>query len=347
MAFASNSIAAKARAVYGRSLTAEDYTQLISKESVADVCAYLKQTPRYAKVLASANPQTIHRAQLEALIQRSVFDIFESFHKFDYTKSKGFFNYIISDLEIEQILLALQNAASGSSVDFVAKLPSFLADHSRVDLVALGRAGSLIEALELLRGTSYEKVIGELIVSGAETGNFNISECERRLYNQYYLKMLKAVEHDYKGSERKELKRAILRAIDMENVVTVYRYSRIFATPAADIPGRLIGFKYRLSAEVIERLAAQKDVGKIAAELASSGYGVNGGEIPQSVEQLTDKISLDFMKKTLRLSQSPSVVYFALTECLGVELKNVKTVIEGIRYGMKGSDILNMLVMSN
>ena len=136
MAFASNSVIAKARAVYGRTLTAEDYSQLASKDNVADVCAYLKQTPRYAKTLASVNAQSIHRAQLESLVQRSVFDIFESFHKFDYTDSKGFFNYIVTELEIEQILLALQNAASGSSVDFVAKLPGFLIEHSKVDLPA-------------------------------------------------------------------------------------------------------------------------------------------------------------------------------------------------------------------
>ena len=343
MAFASNSVIAKARAVYGRALTAEDYSQLASKDNVADVCAYLKQTPRYAKTLASVNAQTIHRAQLEALVQKSVFDIFESFHKFDYTDSKGFFNYIISELEIEQILLALQNAASGSSVDFVAKLPGFLIEHSKVDLLALGRAGSLANAVELLRGTVYEKTVSELASSSSR---FNISECERRLYNQYYLKMLRAVETKYKGSERKELKRMVLRAIDMENVVTLYRYARIFGTPAADIPNRLIGFKYRLSPEVVERLVAQRDVNKVAAELSAVGYGING-EVPQRVEQLTGRISLGFMKKSLRLSQSSSVVYFALTECLAIELKNIKTIIEGIRYGMKSSDILDMLVVDN
>ena len=138
----------------------------------------------------------------------------------------------------------------------------------------------------------------------------------------------------------------MLRAIDMENVVTLYRYARLFGTPAAEIPNKLIGFKYRLSPEVIERLVAQRDVNKVAAELSLVGYGVNG-EIPQRVEQLTDRISLGFMKKSLRLSQSSSVVYFALTECLAIELKNIKTIIEGIRYGMKSSDILDMLVVDS
>ena len=114
MSFSSNSVVAKARAVFGRSLTNDDYLQLVAKESVADVCAYLKQTPRYSKVLAAVNPQSVHRAQLETLVQKSMFEIFESFHRFDYTESKVFFNYIVLELEIEQILLALQSAASGS-----------------------------------------------------------------------------------------------------------------------------------------------------------------------------------------------------------------------------------------
>lgn len=343
MSFSSNSVVAKARAVFGRSLTAEDYTQLSSKENVADVCAYLKQTPRYAAVLASADPQAVHRGTLEALVRKAVFDIFESFHRFDFTESKGFFNYIVSELEIEQILLAVQNTANGGSVDFVAKLPAFLLEHAQVDLTALGNASSLLDAANLLRGTPYEKAVGGMLVRAAETGRLDIVECERRLYNQYYLKMLCSIEKSYKGSERKELKRAVLRAVDMENVVTIYRYSRLFKTPSEQIPGKLLSFKYRLTPEVIERLVECKDTDKVAAELSAAGYGING-EVPMRVEQLTDRISLDSMKKTIRLSQSSSVVYFALTECLSVELKNIKTIIEGIRYNMKGSEILSMIV---
>ena len=240
----------------------------------------------------------------------------------------------------------MQSAASGSSVDFVAQLPTFLLEHSKVDLAALGREHSLPDALDLLRGTGFDKIIGDLLISGFETGRFNISECERRLYNRYYMRMLKSVERKYKGAELKELKRAVLRAVDMENVVTLYRYARIFGTPAGEIPNKLLSFKYRLSPEVVERLVAQKNIEKIAHELSLVGYGING-EIPPSVEQLTERISLDFMKKTLRLSQSSSVVYFALVQCLRIELKNIKTIIEGIRYKMKSNDIMDMLVLSN
>lgn len=344
MSNSSNSVIAKARAVYGRTLTAEDYTQMTSKETVSDVCAYLKQTERFGASLSSVNPQTVHRGQLEQLLKRSVFDIFEKFHRFDFTESKGYFKYIVQKLEIEQILAALQCVMCGSSDDFIAALPMFLTKYANVDLAGLGMAKNLTDAAEILRGTVYEKAVYPQLMTAADHGELNIVDIERRLYSQYYMSMLRDAENKYKGAEKKELKRIILRCIDMENVVTLYRNSVIFKRDKGSAKSALIPFKYRLSAEVIERLASQNDVDKIAGELGLIGYKL-GAETPYTVEQLTERISLDNLKKTLRLSQSASVVYFALIELLTVELKNVNTLIEGVRYRLDGSAILDMLVI--
>ncbi|MDE7361840.1 MAG: V-type ATPase subunit [Oscillospiraceae bacterium] len=344
MSFSSNSVIAKARAVLGRSLTAEDYTQLAAKENVPDVCAYLKQTARYGQALASVNPQTVHRGQLEAVMRRSVFDIFESFHRFDYTESKDYFRYIVMRLEIEQILTAIQCVSSGSADSFIAAMPMFLTEHANVDLPALGTAESLIEALHILEGTPYFSSLKEPITEAVETGRLDIGGCERRLYTLYYMRLLKSIEKNQKGAKKKELKRAVLRSIDMENVVSLYRCIKFFGGSAETVKDELIPFKYRLSADAIERLVAESDVPKIAAELESIGYR-HGAVVPGTVELLTERISLDYLHKTMRLSQSSSVVYFALTELLEIELKNVKTIIEGVRYGLDGADILDMLVI--
>ena len=345
MSQASNAVIAKAKAVCGNSLKEEDYTQMAAKENVADVCAYLKQTERYGKVLASVNAQTVHRGQLESMLRRSVFDIFERFHTFDHTESRVFFKYIVDQLEIEQILSALQSVASGVSMNYIAALPAFVTKYSQIDLAAIGLAESFAEAAELLRGTVYEKTLCPALVEAETTGRLNVCDIERRLYTEYYLKMLKTVENKYKGTEKKELKQMILGAIDMRNVVTVYRYTRLFGAGTQDAKEALIPFKRRLSDEAIERLAAISDVSKIAAELDSMGYGLHSQEIPATVEVLTEKLNADHLKKQLRLSQSSSVVYFAFTELLTVELKNIRTIIEGIRYELDGSAILEMLVV--
>lgn len=344
MSFAGNAVIAKARAVCGHTLKTEDYAQLAAKESVADVCAYLKQTERYGKALSSVNPQTVHRGQLEAIIRRSVFDIFERFHSFDQSNSREFFKFIVKQLEIEQLLSALQSITSGMTVEYIAALPMFLTKHSNIDLAALGLAKSYSEAITILHDTAYERIVCPALVEAETNGKPDICSIERKLYADYYMQMLKSFEKDYKGAEKKELRRLLLSVIDMKNVVTVYRYA-LFGSGTDAAKKSLIPFKRRLSDDAIERLAAQKDVSRIAAELDALGYGLHSQDIPKTVEILADKISTDRLKKQLRLSQSSAVVYFAFMELMGVELKNIKTIIEGIRYGMEGDRILEMLVV--
>ena len=345
MSFASNAVIAKAKAVCGHSLKRGDYVQLSAKESVADVCAYLKQTERYGKALASVNPQTIHRGQLEAMLRKAVFDTFERFHTFDHTESRVFFKYIVMELENEQVLAALQSVTSGVYVAYIAALPMFLTEHSSVDLPALGAAQSFAEAAAILHGTRFEKTVCPALVEAQTTGKLDICSVERQIYTDYYMNMLKVVEKNFKGAEKKDLKRLILGVIDMKNVTTLYRYSRLFGAGTQNAKDALIPFRRRLSDETIERLAAQGDISKVAAELDEIGYGLHSQKIPATVELLTDKISLDHLKKLLSLSQSSSVVYFAFMELMGQELKNIKTIIEGIRYGLDGSAILEMLVI--
>ncbi len=341
MSLSSNAVTAKARAVFGRCLKAEDYTLLASRDTVADVCLYLKQTPRFEKALASVNPQSTHRGQLENYLLKSLYDIYDSFRKFDFTESSRFFRYIIMRMEVEQIILAVQSVLCGGTDDYIASLPMFMLNGSQVDLVALGTAKSLVEAAQLLHDTPYYKAVGTMLVNGAENGNLDIDEFERKLYNHYYMTLLKAVDKDYKGNERKELRRLILRSIDMANVVTLYRYNAIFKADVSDIP--LIEFKYRLSSSVIDELVKLDTAEKIANELSEIGYRFDGTP-PDTVELLTERISLEFLRRTMRLSQSSAVTYFALSECLSIELKNIRTIIEGIRYGIDTNRLLEMIV---
>ncbi|MGN0688673.1 MAG: V-type ATPase subunit, partial [Oscillospiraceae bacterium] len=113
MSFSSNSIITKARAIYGAALSADDYSQMCAKTTVAEVAAFLKQTDRYRSVLSGINPQTVHRGQLETLISKNILDVFERFHKFDFSDSRAFFRYIIMELEAEQILTAIEGVAAG------------------------------------------------------------------------------------------------------------------------------------------------------------------------------------------------------------------------------------------
>ena len=340
MSFSSNAVLAKSRAVYGRRLTREDYAKLASMNTVADVCEYLKQTKRYEHALADVNSRTIHRGRLEELLKRATYDVFESFHIFDYSNCRNYFKFIVARLEIEQIISAVSAVISKSSDYYIAALPSFIEEHSKLDLPALASADNVAGMAEILMKNRYcrGRKIKKLLSEASASGVLDIPEFESALYAEYYLNLLKHIENDFSGIERKEFKTAVLKTIDMENVVSMYREARFSGMTSKENRALLIPFRYRLTAEEIEELVKEKSVEKIAEYLKAKGNCA-------TIELLTDSISLHSLEKSLRLSKSPAVVYFSLTQCLSIELKNIRTLIEGVRYGLDGEDILKMLVL--
>lgn len=344
MSLSSNSVIAKARAVYGKSLTHEDYLRLCAAGSVSEAAALLKQMPRYETALRDINPQTIHRGQLEALLKKAAFDVFERFHRFDFSDSREFFRYIVMEYEAEQILTAIECVGAQNPNRYIALLPMFLIEHSKVDLMTLGKAQSFSDIARLLEGTPYEKLLRQLLIEAESSGSINIIECERRIYTYYYISAIKTVERLYKGTQRTELKRALLKSVDMENVVTCCRM-RTFGIGSDSIKGALLPFKYRLSEEATERILRLDSIEKTECELAKLGYHTDAPAQLDTVEQLTERISMNYLRRLLRMSGNSAAVYYALIESLKIEQRNVKTAIEGIRYGLSSGEILAMLVI--
>ncbi|MBQ4165854.1 MAG: V-type ATPase subunit, partial [Oscillospiraceae bacterium] len=160
----------------------------------------------------------------------------------------------------------------------------------------------------------------------------------------YYMSAMKTAEKIYKGKRLDELKRALLKSVDMENVVTCYRI-RAFGADKDSVKDSLLPFKYRLSDEATERILQLESVARIEDELHRLGYRTDAPAQFDTVEQLTETISMNHLRRILRLSQNSAAVYYALLECLKIEQRNVKTAIEGIRYGLPSTEILDMLVI--
>ena len=341
--FAANGVTAKCRAVFGKRLSQSDYALLAAKETVPQVCDFLKNSPRYQKALAAANSGAIHRAQLEAVLGKSAFDIFESFKKFDFTKSREYFKFIVERLEIGQIVSAVGAVFAGGADVYIAAVPMYLNRFTETDLPELGRAKNLAEIVSLLENTHYIKVLREPLINSAVSGKLNIGEIERDLLNDYYFRLLGKIEGDFHGAEKKELKCAVLRSIDMENVVTLYRYAQFSGSSRDNIGEKLIPFRYKLRDDVIEELAAEKDIEALSRRLAKIGYNADGDNA--TVELLAERVSQKFYEKTLRMTKYASVAYFALSESIWTELRNIRTVVEGVRYELSGTDIMKMLVI--
>ena len=100
---ASNAILAKARAMYGKCLTEHDYKQLMDCRNVSEVASYLKSRTNYKTVLAGMNENEVHRGQLEPILKQNLYYDIYALSRYARDKTLAFSDFIISEMEIEQI----------------------------------------------------------------------------------------------------------------------------------------------------------------------------------------------------------------------------------------------------
>mgnify|MGYP003379009870 CR=1 FL=1 len=71
--YSNNVIAAKARGMYGKRITIEQYEELLRCRSVSEAASYLKNQTHFRYALENVNPANIHRRQLENMLTREAF----------------------------------------------------------------------------------------------------------------------------------------------------------------------------------------------------------------------------------------------------------------------------------
>ena len=98
---ASNAVLAKARALYGRRLRAEDYRRLADCRTMTELANELKALPLYAHTLAEVNPTYARRAQLENLLRQSQYERFDSLCRYDRSAGSSVYQYLTLCCEVD------------------------------------------------------------------------------------------------------------------------------------------------------------------------------------------------------------------------------------------------------
>ena len=112
-----NAVLAKARALYGRRLRAEDYRRLISCRTMSELAAALKEQPLYSAALADVNPQYARRAQLESLLRQSLYTRYDSLCRYDRSAGSKVYEYFTLCCEVDELTAAMRCLDAGRPGD--------------------------------------------------------------------------------------------------------------------------------------------------------------------------------------------------------------------------------------
>ncbi|WP_040197985.1 V0D/AC39 family V-type ATPase subunit [Candidatus Soleaferrea massiliensis] len=343
--YSSNAIMTKARAMYGKRLTAADFQELARKRTVGEIASYLKSQTYYAGELRNIEEHMIHRGQLELLLRRSLFDRYSRLCAYQYEKDDGFYKYLIMFQEKRLIMSAIRLLNSGSPQDLILEVHNYLQQHATFDLFALASVKSFDDLLEVLKGTVYYAGLKGL---GPDEGSMiDYNACEYALNTAYYSRVLHLIER-HAGIPKKaqaQLRGIFLQRVELMNLSIIYRLKRFYHTEAQQIKKQLLPFRYKLNDRQFEELLNARSEQEVLELIGKTTYGKYLVQQDfKQIEAFMANAQYQMTKKLIHFSEYSPVVIAAFMWQLQIEVENIVSIIEGVRYNLSPSEIEAQLV---
>lgn len=340
----SNAIIAKARAKYGKSLSAKDYNELTACHSVSEVAIYLKTHTIYSTTLAGLNENEVHRGQLETVLKQHLYTNILALSKYETSKSFKTSVYFLGRLEIEQIIKCLTMLNSGHPEEYLFAAPLSFASFFTINIQALAKAHSYDDVLDALKGTIYEKPLRKYISSG-ENQKFSLSDTETALTNALFESVFENIKLIKNKNEREELNELFCAYIDFKNISFIIRLKKYYHFSAEKIQPLLLPYG-KLSRKFLDKLC-DSDSHSTVLQAASKTYlGNTIRKLPYNDQvQLLDAMMQTHCKRLLHFSLSPEVVMMSYMFLTDIELTNIINIIEATRYAVSSEEKMKLLVL--
>lgn len=343
--FTENAIMAKTHVLYGRRLRESDFDQLIQKKSVGEIAAYLKDETYYAENLDEVKEELIHREQLEIFVRRRPYNTYKKMLKYSYGKPLFMRLYIMRN-EISQLLIAIRLLNSGSVGRYIITLPVHMAKLMSFDLFAIPSIKTYEDLIRIVEHSPYRSILGGFRPMTTHK-LIDITSVEAALLTYYYTQVFSILQNEYKGDAYHDLMRMFETQLELHNISIIFRLRRGLGLSCAEIKKRLVlvegkspKFYYSLlDTPSMEAMSAVMRQNKMMRK-----HSVRGNSPSQAAKDVLH-IKMDINQKVFRFSRHPIVTIMAYMEMLEIEVRNIVSVIEGVRYELPPADIKDLLCL--
>ena len=338
----SGAIPAKAKTIYGAFLKKSDYDSLIQRTSVSAVTAYLKTTARYKSAFAEVDEAMVHRGQLEHILSERIFRGYVRLKKFSSLQKNGISDFYIVKSEMEQVIKLIAAVAAGTKQSFYLNFPPYLMDYISFDLEEAVRADSLKDLARVLGRTKMYKPL----IPYLEAENPDINKCIIIVSSCYLGWAFSAINRDFKGRKREQLKQFYLRKADMDNILLCYRLKRFFDEDEERIRELIIPFHYRVKPADIDAALKNQNPTDALIKLLSERCISGKIGIDESFPELAAaRAHYEYFRHRLALTCDETEALFSLLVLADTERLNLQKIIEGIRYNEAPSEIERLVII--
>ena len=340
MSQSANAVLARVRSMYGKRLTANDYSNLLSCTGNAEIANYLKTRTSYADIFSPTAGLETTTESVEFALKKEYAQRLQKICSFERMIHDPFYDYFVLKSDIELIMDAARTLVSTASLARVYVPNDFFRNRSAIDSQKLYNAKTASELIEALSHTRYYATAKKFI--GVD-GMFHFSDVEMHLM-RFYANTAKRLGKKLPKDGARELEQIIDLEIDSFNIASIYRLKKL-GTKKEWILARLIFDHGTISkSKLLGLLEADSD--HTFVELLSKtklGYHITLSDLvyPESV---FEKNIYRTHKRLLRFSSNPDIVFISYMNLLNTEMANITHIVEGKRYKMTNEQILPFLV---
>ncbi|MDR1440598.1 MAG: V-type ATPase subunit [Clostridiales bacterium] len=331
---------AKCRAMYSKLLGRADYDALLAMRSVPQIAEYLKKETPYAYVLRRLGENEAHRGQLEQLFKKSLYYDYEKLLLFSTGDYKAGIQAMFESYEIDDLKLVIGSICSDHESYLSPDDLTYVRHYSEFGAAGLLECGTMEELAEFLKGTRYYRALKPFAVR--ERPDFlKIDSALNQL--DYAAKM--GAFRDKLGPASSKLAVSLYgEESDIGNILFIYRAKKLYRLPVADMLVSLVP-SARLSNRELLALAESRSLQELIALAAKSCYGhlfPAGRE--REWESVHEEHFYAIHRRNLRAHGNDIGVAMAYFFLKRMDIKNIITIIEGVRYALPTRDIAAFLI---
>ena len=334
------------RTAYGRRLRTADYRDLMNLHFLPEIVAFLKETEHYGETLRGLDPAFTHRGHLEMLLNRSLYAQCLHFCSLEQLQEAPFFRFFLYDYEIRELFKAIQllpNAPQG----YISAMDTWLAPHLEISLDALARATDAKSLIAAVAHTPYAAVLQKQLLPD---GTLPYTQAEIALRVCYMERIRDEAKKHLSESDFSALHNLIGEQIDLINLINAFRMKNTFHADDETLRAMLLPISGKLPKRICEELYAAPNAEQFITTLRSTSYGRRLPELNDAPEAFRIELAFQSLRcqtarTALHFSGNAAVSLYALHILNQIEVQNLITIIEGIRYQKPASYIQSLLIL--
>jgi len=343
--FNNSGVTAKIKVMLGQMLVPEDYEELVRKKTVQEVAAYLKYNTSYKSILEEINENSIHRGQLERVLKKTLIQSYIKLFKFLKGDIKSFLKSIFLRYEIEELKMLTRVLDTGRSPQIAQDSLVFLEKYNTIDIHALAASKNIQQFIENLEGSVYYKLLSPFITN---TEHLNLFSIEMVLDMYYFNLLWKQKDKIMSGQDQSIITTSLGSETDILNILWIHRCKKYYNIQNELIYSYIIPHNYKLKkSQIIEMVEAEtpEEVESIIKNTPYSKFFSSDKDL--LLEHDFDYYIYKLYRSLLRRNNFSIASLMAFIHLKEIEIKNIISVIEGIRYNIEPEQIKKYILVGH